>query len=158
MSQAIARRNLSSASLRQTGGARTVLLRMAADEARAARIRQLKDDHPGVTWGSIADAIGVKERSAVEWARTGGISYENAKKLSMHFECDLDWLWRGSEPTVANNGSNQLDRIEQLLTQLAADQQSHESAQKALGESLTALAEEVAALRGEGAPRRRRAS
>lgn len=59
---------------------------------------------------------------------------------------------------LGQDGAGQLDRIEALLTQLANDQQSHELAQKALGESLTVLASEVAALR-DGAPvKRRRAS
>jgi hypothetical protein len=95
MSQAIGRRNLTPASLWQGGGARTVLLRMAADDARAQRISQLKADNPEETWASIAEAVGVKERSAIQWAKTGGISYENAKKLAELWGEDLDYIWRG---------------------------------------------------------------
>lgn len=122
-SQGVVKRNLSPASLRQPGGARTVLLRMAADEERAARIRQLKLDNPGVTWGSIAEAIGVKERSAVEWARTGGISYTNAKKLAAYFDRDIDWLWRGEEPSAPNLLAQMEDkaRIDDLENTVTTD-------------------------------------
>lgn len=119
----LARKSLTSASLRQPRGARTVLLRMAADEERAERIRQLKTDHPGVTWASIAEAIGVKERSAVEWARTGGISYENAKRLAAHFSVDVDWLWRGGQPPTPDliAGMNGKARIDDLETHVTGD-------------------------------------
>lgn len=82
-------------SLRGPRTPRTLLLRMAADEARAERIRELKDQRPDLTWRRIGDAVGVSERSAVAWQKTGGIDYEHAKKLAAVFEVDLDWLWRG---------------------------------------------------------------
>lgn len=98
-------------SLRRTGSPRTVLLRMAADQERAARIDALKATRPDLTWRQIADRVGVSERSAYNWKVTGGIDYENAKKLAKVFEVDVDFIWRGpaesapdlSRPDVALN-------------------------------------------------------
>jgi hypothetical protein len=84
------------ASLRGSGGARTVLLRMAADQERAERIRALKQERPDLTWRRIADHVGVTERSATDWQRKGGMEYDNAKKLAELFEVDVDYIWRGT--------------------------------------------------------------
>lgn len=84
------------ASLRASGGARTVLLRMAADQERADRIRALKQGRPDLTWRRIADHVGVTERSATDWQTKGGITYENAEKLAAIFEVEVDYIWRGS--------------------------------------------------------------
>lgn len=70
---------------------------MAASEERAARIRELKDSRPDLTWERIADYCGVKERSAIEWSRTGGITHENCMKLAGLFEVPEEWLWSGRE-------------------------------------------------------------
>jgi hypothetical protein len=70
---------------------------MAADDERAQRISALKDDRPDLTWRRIADAVGVSERAAFEWKKSGGIDYENAKKLADVFEVDVDYIWRGRE-------------------------------------------------------------
>lgn len=116
-------------SLRTPRSARTVLLRMAADEARAQRIRALKERHPELTWRYIAEACGVTERAAVAWGRTGGIAYPNVKKLATLFisageNIDADYLWRGdlaaeAEPSVPDtNNVPQLDRIEAKLDAL----------------------------------------
>jgi hypothetical protein len=88
-----------SASLRRQHSPRTVLIRMAADQARADRIRALKEEHPELTWARIADDVGVKERSAIEWQSTGGISYDNAIKLARVFDVDTEWLFRGKGET-----------------------------------------------------------
>lgn len=69
-----------------------MLLRMAADQERADRIRALKQARPDLTWRRIADAVGVTERSATDWQVKGGISYENAKKLADVFEVDVDYV------------------------------------------------------------------
>jgi len=86
---------------------------MAADQARAQRVRQLKDEHPELTWRQIAEHIGVAERSAVAWAKTGGMEYANAKKFAELMGASVDWLWRGEEPL----DETQLDRIEAKLDQ-----------------------------------------
>jgi hypothetical protein len=72
-----------------------VLLRMAADQERADRIRALKLERPDLTWRRIADYVGVAERSATDWQKKGGIDYDNAKKLAALFEVDVDYIWRG---------------------------------------------------------------
>lgn len=104
---------------------------MAASEERAERIRDLKAARPDLTWDRIADAIGVKERSAIEWSRTGGITYENCDKLAGLLEVDAEWLWSGRERNPgagdlmgALSGTSQLDRIEARLNQLAEDLQA----------------------------------
>ncbi len=119
----------SRASLRASGTAHTVLLRMAADEARAQRIRDLKAEHPDVTWKEIADYVGVSERSAHTWRATGAMSRGNATKLAVFFrehgaDIDPDYIWRGERPPTPNlmhvldNGDDQLDRIERKLDAL----------------------------------------
>lgn len=72
-----------------------MLLRMAADQERADRIRALKLERPDLTWRRIADYVGVAERSATDWQKKGGIDYDNAKKLAALFEVDVDYIWRG---------------------------------------------------------------
>lgn len=107
MSQAITNKNLTRASLRRPKPARTVLLRMAADDRRAQRLRALKEEHPEVTWKEIADYVGVTERSAHQWAATGGISYPNAKKVARFFRergdhISEEYVWRGDREATPN--------------------------------------------------------
>lgn len=124
MSQAITSRRRTPGSLRGRQSAHTVLHRMAMDEARATRIRDLKDQRPDLTWAQIADAVGVTERSAIEWQKSGGISHPNSKKLAKLFGVDPDWLWSGAERGVTPDlmGSldqaSQLDRIEAMLAEI----------------------------------------
>lgn len=83
-------------SLQRPRTARTVLLRMAADQERAERIRSLKDRHPDITFRMMGDAAGVSERAAADWPRTGGIAPENTKKLAALFQEhgeNIDWRW-----------------------------------------------------------------
>lgn len=110
MSQAIKRNARTGNSLRGREAPHTVLLRMARDQARAQRVRQLKEEHPELTWGRIAEHIGIKERSVVEWQKTGGMSYANATKFAELVGVSIDWLWRGDEPE--SDDVTQLDRIE----------------------------------------------
>jgi hypothetical protein len=100
--------------------ARTLLLRMAADEARAERIRLLKEGHPELKWQAIADHVGVTLRAAQAWANTGSIAYGNAKKLAELFDgIDVDYVMRGPVPsTGATSEESQLDRIEGLLEEV----------------------------------------
>lgn len=145
MSQALANQSLSRASLRRPKPARTVLLRMAADERRAQRIRALKEGHPGVTWKQIADYVGVSERSALNWQATGEIGYPNAKRLAQFFRergerISEEYVWRGDhepptnllpmpnpEPSQPNiieallrEILSRLDRLDELADQLVA--------------------------------------
>lgn len=106
---------------------RSVLLRMAADEDRAERIRELKERRPDLTWGRIASAIPVSERSTYDWRRTGAISHEHAIELARVFDVDPDWLWSGRDPDAPSpdlmgtlSRATQLDRIEAKLDQLQA--------------------------------------
>lgn len=74
---------------------------MAQDDARASRIKELKELHPEVTFRQIADHVGVSERSANEWAAKGTVSYDNARKLTEFFrerghpDLEDDYIWRG---------------------------------------------------------------
>lgn len=108
-------------SLRASRGTRSVLLLMAQAQDRADRIRALKKERPDLTWRRIADHVGVAERSATDWQVTGGIEYDNAKKLAEIFEVDLDYLWRGAAPTAPdpfadrNASEDRQDRIEARL-------------------------------------------
>ena len=123
-------KHLHPASLRTSRGARSVLLRMAADQERADRIRALKQERPDLTWRRIAEYVGVTERSATDWQKKGGIDYDNAKKLAEIFEVDVDYVWRGTpeedrapSPFAGQDAlsdrlaaiEDRLDRMEKLL-------------------------------------------
>lgn len=100
-----------------------MLLRMAADQERADRIRALKLERPDLTWRRIADYVGVTERSATDWQKKGGIEYDNAKKLAELFEVDVDFVWRGAPSTTpdlsspAQDDDSVMRRVEDLLKQ-----------------------------------------
>jgi hypothetical protein len=154
-------------SLRTPGGARSVLLRMAADQERADRIRALKQARPDLTWRRIADHVGVTERSATDWQTKGGIDYANAVKLAELFEVDVDYVWRG--PVEADRApspfagqdalADRLDGIERSLARieqaLGIDQTASPSTEPehpSTRQILVGLAESIRAL--EDAPRR----
>lgn len=121
MSQVITNKRLTPGSLRGREAAHTVLRRMALEAERAERIAQLKASRPDLTWRQIGDTVGVSERSAIAWQRTGGIDYGNAKKLAKLFGVAIEWLWSGmgEQPVAterpATDGDDQLDRIERKL-------------------------------------------
>lgn len=118
--QAFRKDNLRPVSLRTSGGARTVLLRMAADQERADRIRALKLGRPDLTWRRIAEHVGVTERSATDWGKKGGMEYENAVKLAALFEVDVDYLWRGTAGPTPDPFETQLDRLERNQGEILA--------------------------------------
>lgn len=118
---------LAKSSLNRHRTPRTVLLRMAADADRAQRLKQIKAERPDLKWRHIAEATGVSERTVAEWAKTGAMSYENAKKVAAFLVVDLDWLWRGpaTAPDLMDVLSvsardEQLDRIEAGIADLVA--------------------------------------
>jgi hypothetical protein len=94
--------------------ARNVRLRVAQDTNRAERIRQLKTAHPELTWSYIADQIGVRERSAIAWQKTGGISAKNAEKLAELFGVSYDFLWFGKEKGPTPDLLAGVSRIDQV--------------------------------------------
>lgn len=79
--------------------ARTVLLEMARDEARAERIRsvieQRKAEDPSFTTAWIADQLGVSERAVGTWKATGSLARTNSTRLAELVNCDPTWLWLG---------------------------------------------------------------
>jgi hypothetical protein len=93
---------------------RNVRLRVAQDTNRAERIRQLKTAHPELTWSYIADQIGVRERSAIAWQKTGGISAKNAEKLAELFGVSYDFLWFGKEKGPTPDLLAGVSRIDQV--------------------------------------------
>lgn len=120
--QDLGKKNFSSASLRGSRSAHTVLLRMAADAERAERIRQIKANRPDLTWRRMAEAVGVTERSANDWGKKGSISYENSKKLAAFLDVDADWLWSGPRESADSvddqSWSTRFDAIEAKLDEL----------------------------------------
>lgn len=118
MSREFRSNNRGRASLRGREAPLTVLLRMAADQARAQRVRQLKAEHPELTWAQIAEHVGIKERSVMEWQKTGGMSYANAEKFAELMNVPAAWVWRGEEPPDPGKAEVQLDRIEAKLDDL----------------------------------------
>jgi transcriptional regulator with XRE-family HTH domain len=91
------------------------------------RIRELRENS-AETNRSIADYVGVGERSVAAWIAGGGIAWDNAKKVAELFGVDVDYVWRGTSkgatPDVigALNGASELDarldRMEQALLAL----------------------------------------
>lgn len=61
------------------------------------RIKALREASPH-TNASIADHVGVGERSVANWmSGDTGIQWENAKKVAELFDVDVNWLWTGRE-------------------------------------------------------------
>lgn len=58
------------------------------------RIRELRENSTE-TNRSIAEAVGVGERSVAAWIAGGGMAYDNAKKVADIFGVDVDYIWRG---------------------------------------------------------------
>jgi hypothetical protein len=103
---------------------------MAAEQERGDRIRALKLSRPDLTWRRIADYVGVTERSATDWQKTGGIDYDNAKKLAKLFEVDLDFLWRGPveeerAPSPFAGQDALADRFDELQRQVTDQLEEH---------------------------------
>ena len=108
MKQPPMKQNFKPGSLQRPRTARTVLLRMAADETRAERIRELYEeakaiDPRRVTWRRLGDHVGVSERAAHAWSTTGGIDFEHVPKIAEFFAeyrpgVDTDYIWRGPRP------------------------------------------------------------
>jgi len=130
MSQAFMKNPSQRASLRASRTARTVLLRMAADDARAQRIRDLREK-TGAKWREIAAYCGVTDRSAQQWGATGSISDRNAVKLTEFFRgrgayISDDYIMRGDRPAtppllnVLEGAGEGLTATDELLGRLAA--------------------------------------
>ncbi|MFL5350229.1 MAG: helix-turn-helix domain-containing protein [Hyalangium sp.] len=114
------------ASLREHEAMRTVLARMADDQARAERITALKAERPDLTWEDIADRVGVKERSVHNWRSTGGMKYENAEKLAEVFGVSVDYIWRGGEspgetPDIMGSMNGEKSKFEERLAAVERD-------------------------------------
>lgn len=87
------------ASLAASKNASSLRLRCLVNDLQKAeigqRLRELRDNSPE-TNRSIADAVGVSERTVAEWiSGRQGMTYDNAQKVAELFEADLDWFWRG---------------------------------------------------------------
>jgi transcriptional regulator with XRE-family HTH domain len=89
------------------------------------RIRDLREASPE-TNRSIADYVGVGERSVANWiAGETGITYAHAKQVAELFHVDVRWLWDGQERQVtpdvltALNGDGPLTR-ERAVGELSA--------------------------------------
>jgi transcriptional regulator with XRE-family HTH domain len=124
-------RRYSALSLQGQRGAHTVLLRMAEDEGRASRIADLKERNPRLTWAEIARRVGVTERAATQWRRTGALKPENAELLAKVFDVDFDYIWSGPRPDTPDlfvdrrqtpktdaELADRIDTIEQVLQRI----------------------------------------
>jgi len=103
---------------------------MAADEARAARIRALREEH-GLKWRELSAYVGVTDRSAQEWGASGAISDKSAEKLTQLFRelgADIsdDYILRGPRPAtppllnVLEGDGEGVTATDELLSRLAA--------------------------------------
>lgn len=88
------------------------------------RIRELRENS-AETNRSIAEFVGVGERSVAAWLAGGGIAWDNAKKVAELFGVDVDYIWRGklksSTPDpFATESTAADDEIHQLRAEIAA--------------------------------------
>ena len=115
-----------SGSSTQQRRARTFLLHMAQDEARAARIKELKESRPELTWEDIAHACGVTTRGAQAWSATGSIRFDNARKLADLFGVTVEYIWSGKQhhdtpdllgTLAADSAVGRLQKLERMMTE-----------------------------------------
>lgn len=89
---------LMGSTLRQRNTAHSVRLQVLMNAQHKAeigeRIKELRDNS-AETNRSIAEYVGVGERSVAAWIAGGGITYDNAKKVAELFGVDEDYVWRG---------------------------------------------------------------
>jgi transcriptional regulator with XRE-family HTH domain len=120
MKQHVMNRRYSPLSLAGHGTARTVLLRMAEDQDRATRIAELKERHPRLTWAKIAEQVGVTERAATQWKKTGALKPENAEALAQVFGVDFDYIWSGPRPDTPEMFVDRRSEPSQFAERLAS--------------------------------------
>jgi hypothetical protein len=125
----------------QTAQKLSTLLGQMRDEARAERIKGLRERTPGLTQPKIVEGLEALAGRAVvtlrgyqEWERTGGIKYENAELLASFHGVDPHWLWQGETTagtpslveTLNGNGPREVDvevlqrleRLERMVQQV----------------------------------------
>lgn len=133
----------------QTARKLSTLLGQMRDEARAERIKGLRERTPGLTQPKIVEGLELLAGRAVvtlrgyqEWERTGGIKYENAELLAEFHEVDPRWLWEGETAgrtpslveTLNGNGPREIDvevlerleRLERKVDQILSAIQTQE--------------------------------
>jgi len=129
---------------------RTLLLRMAQDEERAGRIRDLKQAHPGLRWQAIADHVGVTMRAAQSWQEKGEISYENAKKLAELFDVDVDFIMRGVQGPTQDPFPTEVDiNVESTLAGVLAEIKAQLAEQTQVLKEIKAMLAEQQQLKAE---------
>lgn len=94
------------ASLSASRSATTLRVHWLMDQKQkieiSERVRALKKES-GETNESIADAVGVKERTVAGWispTNPKAMTYDNAKKVAALFNRSVDYVWRGNEDVV----------------------------------------------------------
>lgn len=116
-------------SLRKSRSANSFALRWMEEEQRRAvgrRLWELRENSPH-TNRSIADAIGVTERTVAEWiAGRQGITYDHATAVAALFDVNLNWFWHGPEqspaPDVLSELSAAVGKLQREVRDLAAQQ------------------------------------
>lgn len=84
------------------------------------RIRDLREASPH-TNRSIADAVGVIERSVANWVSgTTGITYDHATAVAELFDVDLNWLWTGQKGS-APGLNERLAGLEECVEEIHSD-------------------------------------
>jgi hypothetical protein len=139
--------NFRRAALRGHGTAHTVLLQMAENDARAGRIKALKEGRPGTKWKHLAEFAGVSERAVGDWYGTGAISEDNALKVAEFFKVPFDYVWSGTEPKATPTpfaGHDALaDRLDAIEQRVSAQLAEHASKVEALLREQSDLLEEI---------------
>lgn len=107
--------------------ARSVRLLLLMEQKQKAeigqRIKELRKNS-AETNRSIAEFVGVSERTVAGWIAGEGISYANAEKVAELFGVDVDWIWRGRSKGETPDLMGRLseappDRLEAIEQRLA---------------------------------------
>lgn len=115
---------------------------MAEDADRAQRIAALKEQNPRLTWSKIAQEVGVSERAATRWQRTGALKPENAEALARLFDVDFDYIWTGPRPETTPEPF--VDRRHQQMKQEQPVDVRLDAVEGALAQILTAMTGQLA--------------
>lgn len=115
------------------------------------RIKELRENS-AETNRSIAEYVGVGERSVAAWIAGGGIAYDNAKKVAELFGVDVDWIWRGrirgATPDPFATASQAVGgELQAKLDELERDMRKVLKNQRQLLAAIAELAEAVGELR-----------
>lgn len=149
------------ASLSTSRSRSTLRLHWLMDEQHkievSGRMRDLWKDS-GETYRSVADAVGVQERTVAGWlspSKPEAISYDNAVKVARLFTVGIDWVWRGRDDIrVPADFLDRFTELEEQVQELLSD--DAERAQRAVAAVRQARQKSPSKPRASRSPKQRK--